>query len=122
MTFGKLVIVFSTKINLLPNDPELLSSASDNAKLPAENFSKNFNLDNSGISLPGFRSRINMKVNNIPVTPKLVNKVKTNIDSLKVSGPHHIPVVVLNKCKPGLSYILAELFNIYLKESCFPDC
>ena len=25
-------------------------------------------------------------------------------------------------CEPELWYILAELFNMYLKESCFPDC
>ena len=33
-----------------------------------------------------------------------------------------IPVVVLNNCGPELFYILAELFNKCLKESCFPDC
>ena len=33
-----------------------------------------------------------------------------------------IPVVVLKNCEPELSYILAKLFNKYLKESCFPDC
>ena len=33
-----------------------------------------------------------------------------------------IPVVVLKNCEPELSYILAELFNKCLKESCFPDC
>ena len=33
------------------NDPEVLSSTSDIAKLFAENFSKNANLDDSGISL-----------------------------------------------------------------------
>ena len=32
--------------------PEVLSSASDKAKLFAENFSENSNLDDSGISLP----------------------------------------------------------------------
>ena len=31
-------------------------------------------------------------------------------------------MVVLKKGEPELSYILAELFNKYLKESCFPDC
>ena len=31
-------------------------------------------------------------------------------------------VVVLKNCEPELSYILAELFNKCLKESCFPDC
>ena len=41
------------------NDPEVLSSASDKAKLFAENFSKNSNLDDSGISLPVFPSRTN---------------------------------------------------------------
>ena len=39
-----------------------------------------------------------------------------------MSGPDCIPVVVLKNCVPELSYILAELFNICLKESCFQDC
>ena len=30
--------------------------------------------------------------------------------------------MVLKNCEPKLSYILAELFNKCLKESCFPDC
>ena len=34
------------------------------------------------------------------------------LDSSKVTGPD----------KPELSYILAELFNMCLKKSCFPDC
>ena len=29
---------------------------------------------------------------------------------------------VLKNCEPELCYILAELFNKCLKESCFPDC
>ena len=29
--------------------------------------------------------------------------------------------MVLKNCEPELSYILAELFNKCLKESCFPD-
>ena len=100
----------------------MLSSASDKAKLFAENFSKNSNLDDSGISLPVFPSRTNQKLHNISVTPRMVKKVITNLDLSKVSGPDCIPVVVLKNCEPELSYILAELFNKCLKESCFPDC
>ena len=33
-----------------------------------------------------------------------------------------IPVVDLKNCEPELSYILAKLFNVCLKVSCFPDC
>ena len=54
MTFDELLIVFSTKVNLLYlifNSPEVMSSAFDKAKLFAENFSKNSNLDDSDISL-----------------------------------------------------------------------
>ena len=47
------------------NGPEVLSSASDKAKLFAENFSLNFNLDDSGVSLPVFPSRTNLKLHNI---------------------------------------------------------
>ena len=100
----------------------MLSSASDKAKLFAKNFSKNSNLDDSGISLPIFPSRTNLKLHNISVTPKIVKKVITNLDSSKASGPGCISVVVLKNYEPELSYILAELFNMCLKESCFPDC
>ena len=52
----------------------------------------------------------------------MVKKVITNLDSSKGSGPESIPVVVLKNCEPQLSYILAELFNMCLKDSCYPDC
>ena len=104
------------------NRPDVLSSASDKARLFAENFSKNSNLDGSGISLPVFPSRTNLKLHNISITPKMVKKVITNLDSSKASIPDCIPVVVLKNCEPELSYILAKLFNNCLKESCFPDC
>ena len=104
------------------NGPEVLSSASDKAKLFPENFSLNSNLDESGVSLPVFPSRTNLKLHNISVTPKMVRKVVMNLDLSKASGPDCIPVVVLKNCEPELSYILAELFNKCLKESCFPDC
>ena len=45
-----------------------------------------------------------------------------NLDSSKVSGPDCIPVVVLKNCGTELSYVLAELSSMCLKESCFPDC
>ena len=62
------------------NGPEVLSSASDKAKLFAENFSKNSNLDDSGFSLPAFLTRTNVKLHNISVTPKMVKKVIINLD------------------------------------------
>ena len=100
----------------------MLSSASDKAKLFAENFSKNSNLDDSGISLPVFLSRTNLKLHNISETPKMVKKVIMNLDLSKASGPDCIPVVILNNCEPEPFSILTELFNKCLKESCFPDC
>ena len=70
------------------------ASASDKAKLFAENFSKNSNLDESGMFLPVFHSRTNLKLHNISITPKMVKKVIANLSS-KVSGPYCFPVVVL---------------------------
>ena len=77
------------------NGLEVLFSASDKAKLFAETFSKNSNLDNSGISLPVFPSRTNLKLHHISVTPKMVRKVVMNLDLSKASGPDCIPVVIL---------------------------
>ena len=99
----------------------MLSSASGKAKLLAENLSKNSNLDGSGISLSVFPSKINLKLHNIFVTPKMVKKVIINLDLSKASDPDCVPVVVLKNCELELFYILAELFNKCLRESCFPD-
>ena len=99
------------------NGKKVLSSAFDKAKLFAENFSMNSNLDDSGISLPVFPSRTNLKLHNISVTPKMVRKVVMNLYLSKASGSDCIPVVVLKNCELELSYILAELFNKCLKES-----
>ena len=79
------------------NGPEVLSSASDKAKLFAENFSLNSNLDDSGVSLPVFPSGTNLKLHNISITPKMVRKVVMNLDLSKVSGLDCIPVVVSKK-------------------------
>ena len=119
-TFGKLPIVFSTKVNLL----YLLYSTARRCCLLhmikqnflVINFSENSNLDDSGISLRVFPSRTNLKLHNISVTPKMFKKVITNLDLSKASGRDCIPVVVPKNCQPEISYILAELFNKCLLE------
>ena len=100
----------------------MLFSASDKAKLFAKTFSKNSNLEDSGIYLTAFPSGTNLKQENISVIPKMVKKVITNLDSSKVSDHDCIPVVVLKNCEPEFSYILAERFSMCLKEYCFQDC
>ena len=50
----------------------MLFSASDIAKLFAENFPESSNLDDSGVSLPVFPSNTNLKLYNIFVSPKMV--------------------------------------------------
>ena len=77
------------------NGPEVLSSASDKAKLFAKNYSKDSSLNGWGISSPVFPSRTNLKLHNFFVTRKIVIEVITNLDSSKASGPDRIPVVVL---------------------------
>ena len=88
----------------------------------AKNFSKNSNHDDLGISLPVFSFRTNLKLYNTSLTTKVVKKVITNLDSSKASGPDCNPVEVLKNYELEVSYILAQLFNMCLKESCSPDC
>ena len=61
------------------NGPEVLSSGSHKAKLFAENLCENSNLNDSGVSLPVFPSRTNLK-QHISVTSKMVKKVIMNLD------------------------------------------
>ena len=76
------------------NGPELLSSASDKAKLFSEKISKNSNLDDSGISLLVFSSRTNLELHNISIASEMVKKVIMNLVLSKASVPDCIPVVV----------------------------
>ena len=93
----------------------MLSIAIDKAKLFAQNFSKISNLEDSGISLPVFPSRTNLKLLNISVTPKMVKKVVMNLDLSKTSDPDCIPMVILKNCEPEFCYTLAEVFNSVLR-------
>ena len=72
--------------------------------------------------VPVFPSRTNLKQHNVFIASKNVKTVIENLDSSKASGSDSIPVVVLKNYEPERLYILAELFNMCLKESCFPGC
>ena len=48
--------------------------------------------DNSGIPLPVFSSRTNLKLHNVSITPKMVKMVIWNLDSSKASGLDCIPL------------------------------
>ena len=85
--------MFSTKLERLP-------SASNQANLLAKNVSKNSNPGDSCIFLLVFSSRTNLKLHNMSLTPKIVEKVITNLDLPKASGPDCIPVMVLKNCEP----------------------
>ena len=82
-TFGELLTVFSTNVNLLyllySMDQMCLTGVL--ANLFAKSYSKNSNLDESGIALPVFPSRTNLKLHNIFITPKMVKKVITDLNS-----------------------------------------
>ena len=94
--FGRIADIVLSKgkpaTPLVFNSPEVLSSASDKANLFAENPSKNCNLDDSGISLPVFPSRTNLKLHNVSVSPKMVKKVIMNLNLSKASGPDSVLV------------------------------
>ena len=98
VTFGELLIVFPTTVALL--DPWVLSFVFDKAKLFVKIFLKNSNLDDVGILLFAVSSSTNLKMPYIPVPPKLVKKVITNLDSSKEPDPDCVPVVVKRKCEP----------------------
>ena len=61
-----------------------------------------------------------MKLDNITFYPKMFNNVISGLYSSKASSANGISVMVLKNCEPELLNILAKLFNLSLKESCFP--
>ena len=70
----------------------MLSFAFDKVKLFPKNFSKSSNLGDSGISLPVFPSRDNLKLHKISITRKVIKKVIANLDLSKAFDPDRISV------------------------------
>ena len=89
------------------NAPKAKLCSSSKTNLCDEDFSNNFNLDDSDIYLPVFPCGNNWKYYIIPITPKLVKKAIINFDLSKVPGPDCILVVIQKNCEPELSYVLA---------------
>ena len=119
-TFGELLIVFLTKVNLLYLLYSMVQWCCLLPLIKQNCLLKTFLT--TLIFLPVFPSRTNLKLLHIFITRKMVKNVIMKLDSSKVLGLDCIPVVVLKICELKLSYILAELFNMCLEESCFPDC
>ena len=52
----------------------------------------------------------------------MVKQIRTDLVSSKTSDPDCMPMMILKNFEAKLSYMLADLFNINWKASCFPDC
>ena len=52
----------------------------------------------------------------------MIEMVTASFDLSKACDIGSIPVELLKNYEPELSYILAELFDMCLRESCLPDC
>ena len=112
------------KSNVPPlfNGFEVLTSSKNKAKLFAQSFSKNCSLNSSGHGLPDFPFHSNDSLCDLYITPQSVAKIISRLYPSTASGPHNIPVIVLQMCRPELSYVLSKLFNKCLVESSFPSC
>ena len=93
-------IVLSTKVNLLYFLYSTVQSCCLQYLIKQNCLLKTFlrTLD-SGISLPVFPSRINLKLYDIFVTAKMIKKVVMNLDLSNACSPDCIPVVVLKNCE-----------------------
>ena len=124
-TFGELLIVFLTKVSLLyllysmVQRCCLLPLIKENSLL--ETFLKTLILMTS-VSLCLFSILELIWHYIIFLTPKMVKKSHNEPRFIKGIWSWSYSLVVLNSCEPELSYTLPDLFNMCLKESCFPDC
>ena len=123
MTFGELLILFSTKVNLLHLYSTawrccLLHLLKQNYLL--KTFLRTLILITQVISLPVFPSRTNLKLHHISVIPTMVKKIIVNLILQK-----HQVLIVFQWCSlktVSLNSHIDEHFNMLVEESCFLDC
>ena len=104
VVFGESLIVLSESATLPPfKGQQILSTALYKARL-----------FDSGMSLPAFLSWNSLKLHDIPVTPKMVKTIITDIDS---------SIAFDLDCTPQAVLILNSQFSVFMHNSrfCFPD-
>ena len=120
-TFGELLIVFSSKVNLL-HLLFLMALRCCYLHMIKQNYLlKTFLRTLILTAQVSLYLLSTLELHKIPVTPTLVKNVITNLDSTKASGPECISVVALKDCEPELLSALADLFNMCFPIF-FPDC
>ena len=97
------------------NGPEVISSASDKAKLFAKNFAANSTLCDQGHQLPVFPPITDNTLCNIQISVRDVAKLIKNLDSSKATGPDGIPIIVLKKLQPELAPYLQNCLSVVLR-------
>ncbi|CAI9721180.1 Hypothetical predicted protein [Octopus vulgaris] len=103
------------------NGPEVLTTSNDKSELFAQLFSSHFILDDSGHPLPDVFLKTDKPLHICHITSDKVAAIVARLEPCKATGPHGIPVVVLQKCSPELSSFLPRLFRKCFSESCFPS-
>ena len=97
--------------------PFVASSPKDKTDVFAQQFAANSTLDDNGRSPPDFPLWTHTSIKLPVITPRKVAGIIINLDINKDSGLDRIPVIVLKKCCPSVSSVLARLFN-----SCLAEC
>ena len=80
------------------------------------------NIKDDGVPLPDFDVRTDIDLSSLDFSVKTISTIISNLDPTKATGPDGIPVVLLQKCSPELSPVLANLYKKCFAESCFPSC
>ena len=103
------------------NSDTMATSSADKAELLCREFAKNSSLDDSNRPLPTFPQRTASTLSPLFISVKHVRRIIKNLDTSKSSGSDSIAAIVLKKCAPELSPVLAKLYRKCLSEGEFPS-
>jgi hypothetical protein len=101
---------------LFDTNGNLLISDLDKANLLNDYFSSVFTNDNG--LLPDFPSRfppnVHATLDDISITPEIINKILCNLKSNSAAGPDLIPSIFFKKTSSIISYPLATMYRIFI--------
>lgn len=98
------------------NDPEVISSLSDQADIFAVIFALNSKLDDKGHLHPDIPRLNGHNFSNIFINVEEVSWFIKSLDPEKANGTNKIPVAIFKNINPELFTISAKLFNRPMKE------
>jgi hypothetical protein len=111
----------TSSISSLLHDNHIITDDTDKATILNEYFCSQSKPPDTDMPLPPLRYETDSRLSSITITPTIVKKVLSTLNTTKAMGSDQVSNKILKECANSLCHPLSTLFNKSIQQGIFPD-